>query len=222
MKILLIEDRIVRKELFVQRSNIDLNEYLFLKQASADEYKDIKSKLKNACTSTFNGIDLIITHKSAFTINEQDILASVGKPIIYFSGGISQSFYSEFPVPCLHINSSDFYSQNLIQFLNHVTIKGEIELLILQFGANWRLNLLLNTRDKLNQLLYRNSKSDLFPEDFNTIFNSNIPSIILSNILKDGIDDLLKRGLKNSESNRMKIILKELDLEILSNINLVL
>jgi hypothetical protein len=122
MKILLIEDRIVRKELFVQRSNIDLNQYLFLKQASADEYKDIKSKLKNADTSIFNGIDLIITHKSAFTINEQDILASVGKPIIYFSGGISQSFYSEFPVPCLHINSSDFYGQNLIRFLNHVNI----------------------------------------------------------------------------------------------------
>jgi hypothetical protein len=222
MKILLIEDRIVRKELFVQRSNIDLNQYLFLKQASAEEYKDIKSKLKNADTSIFNGIDLIITHKSAFTINEQDILASVGKPIIYFSGGISQSFYSEFPVPCLHINSSDFYGQNLIQFLNHVNLTGELELLILQFGANWRLNLLLNTRDKLNQLLYRNSKSDLFPEDFNTIFSSKISSIIFSNVLKEGIDDLLNRGLKNNEANRIKAIMSELNLEIQSNLKIVL
>lgn len=222
MKILLIEDRIVRKELFVQRSNIDLNQYLFLKQASADEYKDIKSKLKNADTSIFNGIDLIITHKSAFTINEQDILASVGKPIIYFSGGISQSFYSEFPVPCLHINSSDFYGQNLIQFLNHVNITGELELLILEFGANWRLNLLLNTRDKLNQLLYRNSKSDLFPEDFNAIFSSKISSIIFSNVLKEGINDLLKLGLKNNEANRIKAIMSELNLEIQNNLKVVL
>jgi hypothetical protein len=206
MKILLIEDRIVRKELFVQRSNIDLNQYLFLKQASADEYKDIKSKLKNADTSIFNGIDLIITHKSAFTINEQDILASIGKPIIYFSGGISQSFYSEFPVPCLHINSSDFYGQNLIQFLNHINITGELELLILEFGANWRLNFLLNTRDKLNQLLYRNSKSDLFPED----------------VLKEGINDLLKLGLKNNEANRIKAIMSELNLEIQNNLKAVL
>lgn len=222
MKILLIEDRIVRKELFVQRSNIDLNQYLFLKQASADEYKDIKSKLKNADTSIFNGIDLIITHKSAFTINEQDILASVGKPIIYFSGGISQSFYSEFPVPCLHINSSDFYGQNLIQFLNHVNITGELELLILEFGANWRLNLLLNTRDKLNQLLYRNSKSDLFPEDFNAIFSSKISSIIFSNVLKEGINELLKLGLKNNEANRIKAIMSELNLEIQNNLKVVL
>jgi hypothetical protein len=222
MKILLIEDRIVRKELFVQRSNIDLNQYLFLKQASADEYKDIKSKLKNADTSIFNGIDLIITHKSAFTINEQDILASIGKPIIYFSGGISQSFYSEFPVPCLHINSSDFYGQNLIQFLNHINITGELELLILEFGANWRLNFLLNTRDKLNQLLYRNSKSDLFPEDFNAIFSSKISSIIFSNVLKEGINDLLKLGLKNNEANRIKAIMSELNLEIQNNLKAVL
>ncbi|MBM3417503.1 MAG: hypothetical protein FJY17_01105 [Bacteroidetes bacterium] len=222
MKILLIEDRIVRKELFVQRSNIDLDQYLFLKQASADEYKDIKSKLKNADTSIFNGIDLIITHKSAFTINEQDILASVGKPIIYFSGGISQSFYSEFPVPCLHINSSDFYGQNLIQFLNHVNITGELELLILEFGANWRLNLLLNTRDKLNQLLYKNSKSDLFPEDFNAIFSSKISSIIFSNVLKEGINDLLKLGLKNNEANRINAIMSELNVEIQNNLKVVL
>jgi len=221
MKILLIEDRIARKELFVQRSNIDLNQYLFLKQASADEYKDIKSKLKNADTSIFNGIDLIITHKSAFTINEQDILASVGKPIIYFSGGISQSFYSEFPGPCLHLNSSDFYGQNLIQFLNHVNITGELELLILEFGANWRLNLLLNTRDKLNQLIYRNNKSDLFPEDFNAIFSSKISSIIFSNVLKEGINDLLKIGLKNNEANRIKTIMSELNLEIQNNLKVV-
>jgi len=222
MKILLIEDRIARKELFVQRSNIDLDQYLFLKQASADEYKDIKSKLKNADTSIFNGIDLIITHKSAFTINEQDILASIGKPIIYFSGGISQSFYSEFPVPCLHINSSDFYGQNLIQFLNHVNITGELELLILEFGANWRLNLLLNTRDKLNQLIYRNNKSDLFPEDFNAIFSRKISSIIFSNVLKEGINDLLKLGLKNNEANRINAIMSELNVEIQNNFKVVL
>ena len=222
MKILLIEDRIVRKELFVQKSTIDLNQYLFLKQASADEYKDIKSKLKNADTSMFTGIDLIITHKSAFTINEQDILASVGKPIIYFSGGISQSFYSEFPVPCLHINSSDFYSQNLIQFLNHVNKTEELELLILQFGANWRLNLLLNTMDKLNQLLYRNSNSDLFPEDFNTIFSNKISSIIFSKVLQEGIDHLLNHGLNKNEASRIKAIMSGLNLEIQSNLKIVL
>lgn len=222
MKILLIEDRIVRKELFVQRSNIDLNQYVFLKQASADEYKEIKSSLKNADTSIFNAFDLIITHKSAFTINEQDILGSVGIPLIYFSGGISQSFYTEFPAPCLHINSSDFYGHNLIEFLNYVDKTGELELLILQFGANWRLNLLLNTRDKLNQLLYKNDKNDLYPEDFNSIFSSKISSILVSQGLKVGINDLLNHGLKFNEADSITPIKLELNSEIQSHLKRVL
>ena len=110
----------------------------------------------------------------------------------------------------------------IFKILNHVNITGELELLILEFGANWRLNLLLNTRDKLNQLLYRNSKSDLFPEDFNAIFSSKISSIIFSNVLKEGINDLLKLGLKNNEANRIKAIMSELNLEIQNNLKVVL
>lgn len=221
MKILLIEDRIVRKELFEQRLNVDLNQYAFLKQISPEEYKNIKYFLQNTDISVFNAVDLIITHKSAFTIKEQDILATVGKPIIYFSGGISQSFYSEFPFPCLHINSSDFYSQNFIEFLDQIKITGQLELLILQFGTNWRLNLLLSTRDKICQLLYRNMNKDLFPEDFNVIFSSKILSIIVSTVLKDEIRNLLSCGLKYNEVNKIEMVLSELNLEIKNNLKMV-
>jgi phosphatidylserine decarboxylase len=75
MKILLIEDRIVRKELFLDRSEIDLSKYTFLREITPDEFRKIKSSIKNADKTFFDGYDLIITHKSAFTLNEQDILA---------------------------------------------------------------------------------------------------------------------------------------------------
>jgi hypothetical protein len=218
MKILLIEDRIVRKELFLDRSEIDLSKYTFLREITPEEFRKIKSSIKNADKTFFDGYDLIITHKSAFTLNEQDILASIGKSIIYFSGGISQSFYLEYPFPCLHINSSDFYSINLVDFLNYVNETGEIEMLILQFGTKWKLNLLLYTRDKLKQLLYKNVEKDLYPEDFDGVFSNKLLSIVVSNQLKDGISQLQKNGLIWSEVKSVEMILSEINAEILSQI----
>lgn len=218
MKIILIEDRIVRKELFMDRSQIDLSKYSFLKEITAEEFKLVKSSVKNGDISFFEDYYLIITHKSAFTLNEQDILASIGKSIIYFSGGISQSFYLEYPFPCLHINSSEFYSTNLIDFLNYINETGEIEMLILQFGTKWKLNLLLNTRHKLKQLLYKNVENELYPEDFDGVFNDKLLSILVSNQLKDGISKLQKNGLMWSEVNVMEMILSDINAEIIMQI----
>jgi hypothetical protein len=219
MKILLIEDRIVRKELFLDRSQIDLVNYTFLREITPEEFIQLKSNIKNSDKTFFDEYDLIITHKSAFTLNEQDILASVGKSIIYFSGGISQSFYLEYPIPCLHINSSEFYSTNLVEFLNYINETGEIEMLILQFGPKWKLNLLLNTRDKLKQLLYKKVGNDLYPEDFDGIFSNKLLSTVVSNQLKDGISQLQNIGLMWSEVKNVELILTEINAEILSQIN---
>lgn len=218
MKIILIEDRTVRKELFLDRSRIDLGKYTFLKEITPEEFKQIKSSIKIGDITFFNEYNLIITHKSAFTLNEQDLLSSIGKPIIYFSGGISQSFYLEYPFPCLHINSSDFYSINLMEFLNYVKETGEIEMLILQFGAKWKLNLLLNTRDKIKQLLYKNVEKDLYPEDLDAIFNDKLIETIVSKQLKEYIYQLQKNGLMWSEVNKMEQILSDINIEISSQI----
>ena len=219
MKILLIEDRIVRKEQFLERYEIDLSKYPFIKEITPEEYKKIKSSIKDGDKTFFDEYNLIITHKSAFSLKEQDILSSIGKSIIYFSGGISQSFYLEYPFPCLHINSSDFYSTDLLEFLNYINETGEIEMLILQFGSKWKLNLLLNTRDKLKQLIYKNVGNDLFPEDFEGIFSSKLLSTLVSNQLKDGISQLQNNGLIWSEVKNVEIILTEINAEILSQIN---
>jgi hypothetical protein len=212
--ILFIEDRILRKELFLKSSQIDFSKYSFLKETTAEEYKQIKTNIKNADTTFLNNFDLIITHKSAFTLNEQDILITLGKSIIFFSGGISQSFYLEYPFPCLHINSSEFYSNNLLNFLNHLEIEGELEMLILQFGTKWKLNLFLTSRDKLKQLLYKNTDKDLYPEDFDEIFSYKLLSIIKSKQLKDSILEIKENGLLWNEVKKVDRILSEISIEI--------
>jgi hypothetical protein len=218
MRVILIEDRTVRKELFLSRSEIDFTKYNFFKEVTPEEYTQLKSDLKTGDLSFFRGCDVILTHKSAFTLNEQDALSALGKSVVYFSGGISQSFYLEFPSPTLHINSSDFYSSNLLYFLEKIATTGEIEMLILQFGDKWKLNLLLNLRDKLKQMIYRNEGKDLYPEDFDLVFNNKVLSIIESEQLKSDMVQLQKQGLSSGEIVLLSDVFSEINNQVMNQI----
>lgn len=218
MRVILIEDRIVRKDLFLSRSEIDFTKYDFFREVSPKEFTQLKSDLKTGDLSFFKDCDVILTHKSAFTLNEQDVLSALGKSVVYFSGGISQSFYLEFPSPTLHINSSEFYSSNLVHFLERIATTGEIEMLILQFGDKWKLNLLLNLRDKLKQLFYRNEGKDLYPEDFDLVFNNKIVSIIDSEQLKNGLTQLQREGLDWRDLGLLNVVLLDLNNEVMNQI----
>jgi hypothetical protein len=218
MRIILIEDRIVRKELFLSRSEIDFNKYDFFSEVTPHEYEQIKTDVNKGDLSFFEDCDVIMTHKSAFTLNEQDTLSALGKSIVYFSGGISQSLYLEFPSPTLHINSSEFYSSNLVHFLDKIATTDEIEMLILQFGDKWKLNLLLNLRDKLKQMLYRNEGKDLYPEDFELLFNEKTISIIDSEQLKNGLLQLQKEGLDWRDMGLINVVLSDLNNEVMNQI----
>ena len=218
MRVILIEDRIVRKELFLSRSEIDFTKYDFFREVTPKEFTQLKSDLKTSDLSFFKDCDVILTHKSAFTLNEQDVLSALGKSVVYFSGGISQSFYLEFPSPTLHINSSEFYSSNLVHFLERIATTGEIEMLILQFGDKWKLNLLLNLRDKLKQLFYRNEGKDLYPEDFDLVFNNKIVSIVESEKLKRDMLQLQKQGLSSGDDVLLCDVFSEINNEVMSQI----
>jgi hypothetical protein len=218
MRVILIEDRTVRKELFLSRSEIDFTKYNFFKEVPPEGYTQLKSELKTGDLSFFKGCDVILTHKSAFTLNEQDALSALGKSVVYFSGGISQSFYLEFPSPTLHINSSEFYSSNLVYFLEKIATTGEIEMLILQFGQKWKLNLLLNLRDKLKQMLYRNEGSYLYSEDFEVLFNEKTMSIIDSEQLKNGLTQLQREGLDWRDMGLLNVVLSDLNNEVMNQI----
>lgn len=218
MRVILIEDRTVRKELFLSRSEIGFTDYDFFSEVSPKEFTQLKSDLKKGDLSFFKDCDVILTHKSAFTLNEQDALSALGKSVVYFSGGISQSFYLEFPSPTLHINSSDFYSSNLVHFLERIAKTDEIEMLILQFGDKWKLNLLLNLRDKLKQLIYRNEGKDLYPEDFDLVFNDKVLSIIESEQLKSDMLKLQNQGLSSGDIILLSDVFSGINNEVMSQI----
>src|SRR5690606_24737284 len=78
------------------------------------------------------------------------------KSLIFFSGGISYSFYSDESFPYLNINAGDFYSDKLKLFLNYFEKTREVNIPLLQFGEKWELNKLLNFR---NDFIKKNNEA---------------------------------------------------------------
>jgi hypothetical protein len=161
-KIVIIEDRTARKEKFLNRSIlIELEKFkpdiLFLE---GTDYTKLKSELDNDELDFLTQFSVIITHRSAF---EHALLDKIKdhckkskKPLVFFSGGISTSYYDETNFHFLTINSKDFYSNNLIYFLKKVKEGGDIELPILQYGVNWELNYLMEARNSISSFIYSN------------------------------------------------------------------
>jgi hypothetical protein len=66
---------------------------------------------------------------------------------VFFSGGISSVLIQNIDKNyLLTINSKDFYSENLHEFLKN----NEKNLMILAFGRNWELNLMFRLAEKLS------------------------------------------------------------------------
>jgi hypothetical protein len=168
--ILLIEDRYQRQKVFFNNYE-DLNEIEGLNN-SIDNKKNqdlVSSFTKiDECNRLLGDYHLIILHRSYIDnskINTVEKYAKNNKKdLILFSGGIDQSNYSkEEESQILLINSRDFYSDNLIPFLNGY-ISGDINnLLYLLYGDNWRLPYLLRYR----QLLVNQKYGDKIGEDIN-------------------------------------------------------
>lgn len=101
--------------------------------------------------------DLIIAHRSALismpggsALNRIIAFCTVQKKgLILFSGSIGSSFYSETPQPYLLINSKDFYSVNLLPFLENYGSGKQEHLIELKYGKKWRLSYLLRLQELL-------------------------------------------------------------------------
>ena len=168
-KIALIEDRTKRQELFIEATKIDLDGYLdILDNIIEDSYQEFKDTiLKDDCI--LDKYDIIISHRSAFEDKNSQILSIIekhcekfGKPLIYFSGGISVNLYSHDNFDKLILNSKTFYSQNLKIFLDAVKEDKE-NILMLSYGNNWKLNIVLNNLENVNLFLerYKLGKKDI-------------------------------------------------------------
>lgn len=151
MKIALVEDRIGRMQQFL---DFDIIAIEILQVITEKDLSDLKLDLDKKTTERLDPFDCLICHRSALTNAQRETIKNYckakNKPLVFFSGGISSSFYNDTSFPYLNINSSDLYSNNLKMFSDNATQSATINLLILQFGAKWKTNLLLLLKENLN------------------------------------------------------------------------
>lgn len=150
MKALLIEDRVHRQNKLLGKN---LNELIkpFLKNISGgQEFANIQKNLTSKEFSVLDEYSVIMLHRSAFDTNTRngliEYLRKADKKIVFFSGGISGCQISKIGnLELLLINVNQFYSENLILFLNNEASN----LQELAFGNNWRISNLIDVYDKL-------------------------------------------------------------------------
>ena len=156
-KILLIEDRVERQEKFSEETGINLN-----------EYSDFLDNLIEIDLLNLDQYSTIIVHRSAFGNRQDNVLdqlksycADTKTNLVFFSGGITSTYYSKTKYEFLLLNSKAFYSSNLKVFLELVKEEGYPNLLLLGYGRNWKINLMLNTLEKINLFITNNIKEKM-------------------------------------------------------------
>ncbi len=209
-KILLIEDRIERQVHFTEDTGINLK-----------SYSDIIDNKIYFDKNELEKYSIIITHRSAFGDYEENILDYLKKycektntKLVFFSGGISATYYSKTKYEFLLLNSKSFYNKNLKLFLEDMKNRKEANLLILAYGNNWRINMMLNTLAKINLFLdNNNSKEKVKFNNFKTVTKiENIDSFVdiqYPEVIKGGV---LLEDLKNLASNITLTIRREVEL----------
>lgn len=150
MDIAIIEDRIGRLE---QYTDFDLKQCKSVTIVTDFEFDNLIGSLKSNDTRTLGQYKCIASHRSALSNEVRDTLKEYcrknRKPLIFFSGGITSSVFKDVEFPFLHINSKDFYSENLKLFIEACEENNTMNLLVLQFGKKWKLSLLLNLRNNI-------------------------------------------------------------------------
>jgi len=175
-KILLIEDRYKRQEMFQEDLEIDLKNYNdILDNVIYDKYDEVFELLKNG-EFDFSVYGIVITHKSAFGDDNTKVLTYIENqckknsiPLVYFSGGIDANYYQkEDKFELFEINSKTLYSNNLLLFLEIYRKEG-LKPGVLIYGLQWDINILCKMLQKLNiyieQLIDESQLESFFYED---------------------------------------------------------
>lgn len=158
MKILFLEDRPSRQTQFFPNKEKDVEKLksmseLFLPQAL--ECKEIIAQINNKSFQFDLSLKLIIAHKSALTTEGlaylNEICKEKGIKLICFSGGTSQVIFNKDDFEFLNINSSDFYSDRLIPFLEKVARDEENNLLEI-INSQWELSYMLLARQIMGSI----------------------------------------------------------------------
>ncbi len=183
-KILLVEDRFKRQEMFREALGIELESYIdILDNVIFDKYEEYYQFLKKQ-EFDFAPYSIIIVHKSAFSDDNSTITAYIEKMckelsivLVYFSGGIDANYYQrEKDFKLFEVNSKTLYSANLTLFLDTFR-DGILEPGMLLYGKQWDLNVLCNISQKLNINIESLQDSNL-KEKFFYADNPNIKKIL--------------------------------------------
>ena len=163
-KIVLIEDRHKRQELFTQELNFNFEQYVdVLDNVILDDFYTLADEIIH---DSFNlsEYDIIVCHKSVqleenadsnsiITSKLREYCKTHHKIFVFFSGGISANFYDNSELELLEINSKTFYSKNLTLFLDAVK-NGNENILMLCYGERWKQNIVANILEKTNLFLF--------------------------------------------------------------------
>ena len=165
MKIAIIEDRIARLEQF---TDFNLKKSKSVVIITGLEFDNLVYSLTINDTSKLNQYDCIASHRSALSNEVRDTLKDYcrnkKKPLIFFSGGITSSILKDVEFPFLHINSKEFYSENIKLFIEACEEQNTVNLLLLQFGEKWKLSLLLNLRNNIAVALNKQELKAKLPD----------------------------------------------------------
>ncbi len=182
-QILLLEDRPYRQSQYLDERAIDklqkIRNLTFPKGNECDKW--IENINNNFFSQNLEYFDLIIIHRSA--LNEDgkkniiEFCKRKKKSLVFFSGEISQSIYTEIEFPYLLLSTKDFYQPHLTDFFIKLS-NGELEHLTeLIYGQRWKLNAMLGYR----QLLLKGDLSRIEEK------------------LKDGFESIIGGGKKLAE-----------------------
>jgi len=203
MNIAIIEDRISRLE---QYTDLELKKCKSVSIITGNEFDDLISSLKNNDTKSLDQYNCLISHRSAMSNEVRDVLKKYCKkyirPLIFFSGGITSSVLKDIEFPFLHINSKDFYSENLKMSIKNCEDNNNVNLLVLQFGQKWKLSLLLNLRNKIAVALNKEVLKIQYPNlefDDNEMIRRMRDLQINTAILSDLINDKTKELFSNDD-----------------------
>jgi hypothetical protein len=196
MKIAIIEDRIARLEQF---TDFELKQCKSVTIITGLEFDNLIVSLKSNNTKPLDQYECIASHRSALSNEVRDTLKEYcrikRKPLIFFSGGITSSVLKDLDFPFLHINSKEFYSENLKLFIEAFEESNAVNLLVLQFGKKWKLSLLLNMRNNIAVALNKEALKVQFPD-------SEIDDSELIKRVRDlQINNAIKADLINEKTN---------------------
>lgn len=186
-KIILIEDRHKRQELFTKELNFEFEQYTdILDNIILDNFFTLANEIIH---DSFNlsKYEIIICHESVQLEENKESNSIIKskleeycknnhKTLVFFSGGISTNFYDNSEFELLKLNSKTFYSKNLPLFLDAIRNDNE-NILMLCYGEHWKENVVANVLEKTNVLLSKINDDVIYIKFANFVDISKISSV---------------------------------------------